>query len=108
MPRSQRPKPACQTVGPWLLANLGKGSLGVLTGTDSRALAAALHIVELYAVTGDEAVLEAFRVVVLQMQPSARHLAYHATAHLMEWESRARVWQRAGLAPIPVPRCEFE
>lgn len=108
MPRSQRPKPACQTVGPWLLANLGKGSLGVLTGTDSRALSAAIHIVELYAVTGDGAMLEAFRIVVNKMQPSARHLAYHATAHLMEWDSRARVWARAGLAPIAVPRCENE
>lgn len=95
-------------MGPWLLANLGKGSLGVLTGTDSRALSAAIHIVELYAVTGDDAVLDAFRVVVLKMQPSARHLAFHATAHLMEWETRKRVWAVAGLGPITAPRCAYE
>lgn len=95
-----QPKPVCASLRPFLTANLGRHALGALTGTDSKALAAAVHIIELYAYDRDDSVLSAFHDVVLRMQPSTRRLAYEAVAHVMDWPDRDRVWQRAGLAPI--------
>ena len=40
-------KPKCETLLPWLKANLGKHCLGPLTGTDAKALAAAVQTIEL-------------------------------------------------------------
>ncbi|MDB4916376.1 MAG: hypothetical protein JWM95_4020 [Gemmatimonadetes bacterium] len=86
----------------WLKFNLG--SLGALTGTDQRALSAAAHIIELYAVSRDAHALVAFQHVVLAMQPKTREFAYHAIAHSMEWDDRLRVWVRAGLPDIAITR----
>ena len=89
-------KPPCQTLLPWLRNNLGKKCLAPLTGTDARALAAAVQIIELYSYDRDSHVLEAFRLVVERMQPKCREFAYHAIAHIMDWSDRGRIWKLAG------------
>jgi hypothetical protein len=91
----------CDQLSKWLVLNLGRRALAPLTGTDSRALAAAAHILMLYATSSQERlVLEAFRAVVLTMQPSTREFAYHAIACYGEWHWRDEVWLRAGLPPL--------
>ena len=101
-------KPPCQTLPHWLRENLGKRCLAPLTGTDSKALAAAVQIVELYAYQSTPELLDAFRIVVAQMQRSCWPLAYHAIAHVMDWGDRETVWRGAGLPAIEPGRCEFE
>lgn len=104
-------EPPARTIRNWLRLNLGPGALGVLTGTDVHALEAAVSIVATYNRADQEAeagLLDAFRAVVLAMGPNARHLAYHAIAHVLDWHNRASFWARAGLDPIPVGRCANE
>ncbi|HEX3800215.1 MAG TPA: hypothetical protein VH413_16085 [Verrucomicrobiae bacterium] len=102
-------KPYAATVFPWLRANLGKNCLGVLTGTDARALQAAVQIAELYAYDRRPQVAVAFGTVVKSMQPQARELAYHAIAHPRDWTDRETMWVEAGLDKIPNSRrCKFE
>lgn len=102
-------KPVCQALRPWLKENLGPNCLGVLTGTDSRALDAAVHIVELIAFADRPApLMQAFGAVVTAMQPTARHLAFHAIAHVLDWSDRSRIWDSAGLPWFPVTRCKHE
>lgn len=103
-------QPVCLTVLPWLRANLGKHCLGRLTGSDAKALAAAVQILALHAYDSDRTVLEAFAAVVRRMQPCSQELAYHAIAHTGNWNDRARIWGEAGLPEIiPHPaRCAFE
>lgn len=104
-----RSRSDCDELIRFLKANLPVGALGALTGTDSKALAAAVHILRLYAYTEDLRVLGAFRVIVEQMQPSTREFAYHAIAYVSEWHYRARWWQLAGLALLPhVSICDGE
>lgn len=96
-----REKPVCQALTVWLTANLGKGWAAALTGTDARALPAAVHIVELISIAGTTASLaKAFGFVVETMQPSTRYLAYHAIAHVLDWSDRDRIWDAADLAPV--------
>lgn len=99
MARSKR-QPICGMLIPWLRENLGRDTLGALTGADHLALAAAHHIIALYATGNDPAVLDAFRIVVLRMQPSTRHFAFHAIAHVMDWSDRPVVWSLAGLPEL--------
>lgn len=102
-------QPKCQSVRSWLKSNLGKSCLGVLTGTDSRALSAAVQIVELWCYHQTPEVERAFGLVVQAMQPSARQLAYHAIAHCADWRHRAELWEAAGLPRIEKPwLCSFE
>ncbi len=102
-------KPPSVTVLPWLRANLGKGCLAPLTSTDTRALRAAVQIIDLYAYNRHPNVLRAFAAIVLQMQESTRELAYHGIAHVMCWSNRAQLWQEAGLPPLSnIRHCEFE
>lgn len=108
---SARDTATCTETLRFLRANLGRQALAPLTGTDYRALAAAIHIVSLYTYGGgNDATLQALRLVVMQMQPSTRHLAYHAIAHGMDWNDRARVWALAQLPPMPevAQRCANE
>lgn len=91
---------SCDDLLRWLKANFGRSALAPLTGTDFRALAAVAHIVALYAVSGNDSALSALHDVVLCMQPSTRELAFHAIAHQLDWDDRARVWGRAGLPPL--------
>lgn len=102
-------KPVSVTLFPWLKANLGKTCLAPLTGTDRRALLAAVHIVCLYSQEPDDTVAQAFGRVVSMMQVKCRHLAYHAVAHVMEWHSRGELWHHAGLeSPGQIPVCAYE
>lgn len=96
-------KPRCADLLLWLRLNLGKHCLAPLTGTDSRALAAAVHVLDLYS-NGDETTralaLAAFAhcVAAMQNKPCVRWLAYHSIAYVMDWNDRDAVWRRAGLA----------
>lgn len=101
-------KPKCATLLPWLKANLGKHCLGPLTGTDYRALAAAVQIIDLYAETRDRSIIEAFAIAVLCMQSGTQELAYHAIAHVMDWPDRAEIWNSAGLPTFTPRRCAYE
>ncbi len=106
------PQPCCKTLFTWLKANLGKRCLAPLTGTDAKALTAAVHIIELYSYcdsSESDNVAKAFGLVVANMQLSTRHLAFHAIAHMMEWDTRWQLWELAGLPPLDhLPRCSFE
>jgi len=104
-----KPKPPCVTLYPWLKANLGPLCLSPLTGTDARALSAAVQIIDLYSYCHDPAVLEAFGKVVECMQSTTQELAYHAIAHVLDWGDRERLWALAGLEPLGWPAvCAFE
>lgn len=93
------PEPACKQLFKWLRLNLGRERLAALTGTDTRALGAVAHILSGGA-NVEGLPLEAFRAMVLVMQPRTRELAYHAVACFGEWEWRARVWAAAKLPPL--------
>lgn len=93
-------KQPCQAIREFLTGNLGKRCMGGLTGTDWRALTAAVHIIELYTVHRDPAVLQAFGLIVGQMQRSMQELAYHAIAAGLNWEDREPLWAEAGLEPF--------
>lgn len=97
-----------QSVYPWLRENLGKGCLGALTSTDARALEASVMIMELYATGRKPMVLDAFRAVVLQMQPHTLELAFHAIAHVLDWSDRQAVWLECNLPPVKTRRCKYE
>lgn len=99
---SPQPKSQCDELLKWFKGNpyLPALSLGALTGTDRKALAAAVHIIELYAYSSRGDTLDAFRIVVEHMQPSTQVFAYHAIAFVMDWNDRARVWMAAGLDPL--------
>jgi hypothetical protein len=104
----KKPKPVCETLMPWLKANLGPRCLAPLTGTDARALRAAVQIIDLYAECRDAGLPAAFGAVVGQMQPNCRFLAYHAIAHILDWSDRAHVWQLSGLPSINPGVCTYE
>lgn len=92
--------PYAQTVFRWLTANLGKHCLAPCTGQDMPAIRAAVHIAELWLVSdyeGRAAAAKAFNSVVTAMQPSVRHLAFHATAHVGDWGHRFELWAQADL-----------
>lgn len=101
-------KQPCETLPKWLKDNLGPRCLAPLTSTDSRALAAAVQTVELYASERSPEVLMAFGVIVRQMQKSCWHLAFHAIAHVMDWGDRRYVWGNAGLPIIEAGVCRYE
>jgi len=101
-------KPPCETLPTWLKDNLGKHCLAPLTGTDAKALAAAVQLIELYSYERRPSVLEAFALTVLCMQSTTQELAYHAIAHVMDWSDRAPIWLQAGLPKFNPRRCAFE
>lgn len=107
--RGSRDAAACDALIAWLRRNLGRDALAALTGTDARALSAAVHIIELYTCSAHPSVLRAFGDVVLEMQPSTRYLAYHSIAYVREWDDRAVIWNLANLPYLgAVPRCDGE
>lgn len=79
----------------WLRDN--KINTAPLTGTDVKALLAAVEIIELYSYHDHQGVLTAFREVVLCMQEKTRGIAWHSIAMVMDWEDRDRVWTASGL-----------
>ena len=106
--------PAALSVFPWLRCNLGAHALAPLTGTDHMALRAAVQVAELYQQTGAISLHQAFHACVRQMQRKCRVFAYHAIAHVANWEDRANWWGLAGLwdhcdfRPETVTRCRYE
>lgn len=103
-------KSVADTVLPWLRANLGSSCCAPLTGTDVRALKAAVQILELFSSDHDDRVLKAFGIVVAKMQPSTQELAYHAIAHVLEWQHRDRIWNEVLHLPKleNIRRCQYE
>lgn len=97
---SAKEKPCCQTGPAWIVERLkDKSALAPLTGQDSRALRAFIHLVELYAVSdgeGRRAALLAMRSTVLAMQPSTRHLAKAVIPHMLDWGDEDRIWRALG------------
>ena len=101
--------PPAKTVLDWLRANLGSRALAPLTGSDTRALRAAVQIIEQWSYDRHGGVLRAFFEVVSRMQSHTRFLAYHAIAHPMDWSDREKIWRAAGLPQLMhIPKCSFE
>ena len=102
-------QPPAQTFFKWLHANLGKGCLAPLSGQDYKALAAAVQLVPVWCNSDDRgAVAQAFRIVVEQMQPECREMAFHAIAHPADWGHRFELWHQAGLPAFTRIRvCKF-
>jgi len=102
-------QPLAKSVFPWLKANLGPKCLCVLTGQDEKALAAAVQLVPVWCNSDDRAAIApAFRLIVEQMQPQSRELAFHAIAHAADWGHRYELWSEAGLPGIDRLRvCAF-
>lgn len=102
-------QPPAATVLSWLRLNLPEGALGALTGTDVKALQAAVSIAYLWSFSDAPHLGLAFGAVVGAMQPSTRRFAYHAIAHAADWSHRSILWAAAGLEPIENPgRCKYE
>ena len=82
----------------WLRANCGKDSLAPLSSHDTNALVASVALVNLISWEGAPGQLfDAYRNIVLEMQPHTRWLAYHAIAMELDWGHRAMIWAAAGL-----------
>lgn len=93
----------------WLKSNLGARSLGVLTSTDVQALVTSVNLSNLISyASAPQELFDAYRAIVMQMQPQARYLAFHAIACELDWGHRAMIWTTAGLGDITTTRCEAE
>lgn len=84
----------------WLRANCGKSCLAGLTSADAVALNAAVEIAAVWQYFRTAADAEAFGKIVEHIQPQMRFAAYHAIAHMGNWEDRAALWSVAGLPPL--------
>lgn len=76
-------------------ARIPKGSLGALTGQDSRALGAIAECWELYAggdADGQAAALAAVRTLLPAVQPQCRFFARELIAMVLDWPDRDRLW----------------
>lgn len=104
-------KPYAATVLTWLKQNGHR--LGGLTSTDTRALLASVQIVNcwsFYAEDRDD-IAKAWGTIVRQMQPGMQQMAFHAVAHVSEWDFRFVMWKMAGMEgsmPTPCYRCKWE
>lgn len=97
---------AAQTWSQWLRAcsrdpsspaRLPVRPLAMLTGQDTRALAAVAAAWQLYANSDDDgqaAALVAVRALLLGMQPKCRPLARELIAFALDWPDRDRLWPR--------------
>jgi hypothetical protein len=106
-------QPPAATVLDWLHSNLGGRALAPLTGTDTKALRAAVQIMEAYGYDRSSELLHAFCLVVRRMQPHCRELAYHAIAHPLDWSDRKKLWAAIANAKLVEPldpsmTCSFE
>jgi hypothetical protein len=87
-------------------ANIAKGSLGMLTGQDFRALNAVAACWELYAGSDDDgqrAALEAIRALLPGMQPKCLFFARELVAFAMNWEDRDHLWMLVTTREIEPP-----
>jgi len=72
-----------------------RGSLGMLTGQDRRALAAIAACWQLYACSdydGSTAALAAVRALLLGMQEKCRPFARELIPFALDWPDRERLW----------------
>lgn len=83
----------------WLQANLGgRHATAGLTSTDTHALVTATNLSNLISYESAPARLfQAYGAIVEEMQPTTRHLAFHAIACELDWSHRMMIWTRAGL-----------
>jgi hypothetical protein len=104
--------PFAKTVFPWLRDNLGRSAMAALTSTDQRALEAAIQIVALWQFADEGPARDlpnAFGACVRCMQRSTQEFAFHAIAHVAEWNTRQQLWNLAGLPSIQIRmKCAFE
>jgi hypothetical protein len=80
---------------------LGKHSLGMLTGQDKRCLGAIAACWHLYAGGDDDgrrAALEAIRALLPGMQRKCWMFARELIPQSMDWHNRAQLWPRVALA----------
>ena len=101
-------QPPAATVLDWLHSNLGGRALAPLTGSDTKALRAAVQIIEAYGYDRHPSLIDAFALVVHRMQPKCRELAYHSIAHPLDWSDRQKIWRAAGFTDLPRLKCSFE
>lgn len=98
----------------WLQANLGgRHATAGLTSTDTHALVTATNLSNLISYeSAPPRLFQAYGAIVEEMQPTTRHLAFHAIACELDWSHRMMIWARAGLTDGrgrgPASRCEFE
>lgn len=105
MSRYQTPS---QRILTWLKNNGMK--LAALTSTDTRALRASVEIAELAASTGVAAVAEPWGLIVRQMQPHTRYLAFHGVAMALDWGFRWEFWRLARFDAgelAGIPECKY-
>ena len=95
---SARETPYCRSAPRWIAQRLGgRKVLAPLTGQDSRALRAFVHLVELYGNSdghGQDCAVMAMACCVSAMQPSTRHLAKAAIPHVLDWGHEEEIWDR--------------
>jgi hypothetical protein len=96
----------------WLKAN--GLPLGGLTSHDVYALVTSVGLCNLISYeSAPPELFEAYSAIVRQMQPSQRHLAFHAIACELDWSHRRMIWTTSGLSAdadggIPTSRCAAE
>ncbi len=102
--------PVSKTIGTWLKANCGRDCLAPLTGQDTRALAAAVQVADLWIHSdyeGQANAARAFAACVQSMQPKCQWMAFHAIAHPGDWSHRVELWDAAGLQlPARIPHAK--
>lgn len=101
------------TVLRWLRANLGADCLSGRPAADLAAINAAAHLADLWLRAdklGRTRAAAAYSATVRAMQPDSRWLAYHAVAHMGDWDHRGELWSAAGLPPDDLkdrPECSY-
>ena len=92
----------------WLKANLGKRVTAPLTSTDAYALVTSVNLSNLIGYrSAPPELFQAYGAIVKQMQPSTRHLAFHAIAIELDWSHREMIWDAADLGEFPTTVCAF-
>jgi hypothetical protein len=98
MKRQAKEKPFCESAQRWVVERLkDRAAFAPMTGQDSRAFTAFVHLVELYSVsdsTGRRSAIEAMTHTLRAMQASTRHLAKAAIPHVLDWADEDRIWQQ--------------
>lgn len=91
--KTTKEKCAADRVFPWLRANYGRAALAPLTGTDRRALAAFVQVLELAAGRAHVGHFRALAVCALDMQPSTVWLARSAIPMVLDWSDEFPLWK---------------
>ncbi len=99
------PPTFCKQIGPWLKS---RGlSTAPLTGQDTRAVQAFVHLLELYTVSdaaGQAAAKKALRYTVDAMQPSCYQLAKACIPMVLDWADEERLWKELDAVLYPTSR----